>query len=83
MEMASVPGVSPANKGTANIRYSVYNQPGNYVGKSVSEVRSQLTKLWGVPTDAVGHLGKEKLSDDYVIQDGDNIEFHKRSGEKG
>lgn len=69
--------------GMAQVRFGVYNQPGNHAGKSVREVRESLGKLWGVPADASAFLGKEKLSDDHVIQPGDNIEFHRRAGEKG
>ena len=82
MEMAQAPGAKPSG-GQAQIRFGVYSQPGNHVGKTVTEVRNSVGKLWGVPTDASAYLGKEKLNDDYVIKDGDQLEFHRRAGEKG
>lgn len=84
MEMAQAPGAAakPAG-GQAQIRFGVYNQPGDYVGKTVADVRGSIGKLWGVPTDASAFLGKEKMPDDYVIQNGDQLEFHRRAGEKG
>ena len=81
MEMAKGPNQGAA--GSAHIRFGVYNQPGSHVGKTVGEVRGSVGKLWGVPDDASAFLGKEKLDDNYIIQDGDNIEFHRRAGEKG
>lgn len=74
---------APAQAGMATIRYSVYNQPGPYVNKSVNEVRAQLSGLWNIPADAAAFKGKEQLAGDYVIQPGDNIEFHRKQGEKG
>lgn len=82
MEMQQQPA-QPAGGGMASIRFGVYNQPGNHAGKTVKEVREGLGKLWGVPGDASAYIGKEKMGDDYVIQAGDNLEFHRRAGEKG
>jgi hypothetical protein len=39
--------------------------------------------LWGIPTDAIAYKGKDKLDEDYVVQPSDNLEFHRRAGEKG
>ena len=69
--------------GMANLRYGVYNQPSNVAGKTVKEVRDQFSKIWGIPNDAVAYCGKEKLNEDSVIQPGQNVEFHRRAGEKG
>lgn len=69
--------------GIANLRYGVYSQPTNVAGKTVKEVRDQFAKVWGIPTDAVAYAGKDKLGDDHVIQPGQNIEFTRRTGEKG
>lgn len=69
--------------GMANVRFGVYNQPSNIGGKSVKDAREQFSKLWGIPSDAVAYKGKDKLDENYVIQPGDNVEFHRRAGEKG
>ncbi len=69
--------------GMANVRFGVYNQPSNIAGKSVKDARDQFSKLWGIPNDAVAYKGKDKLDENYVIQPGDNVEFHRRAGEKG
>jgi len=69
--------------GMANLRFGVYNQPTNIAGKSVQQARDQFSKIWGIPTDSVAYKGKDKLDENYVIQPGDNVEFHRRAGEKG
>jgi hypothetical protein len=76
---------SPQNRpsGMANLRYGVYNQPSNVAGKTVKEVRDQFSKVWGIPNDAVAYVGKDRLDENAVIQPGQNIEFHRRAGEKG
>lgn len=72
-----------AASGVANVRFGVYSQPTPVAGKSVKEVREQFSKLWGIPTDAIAYKGKDKLDEDYIIQPSDNLEFHRRAGEKG
>lgn len=74
---------NPASSGVANVRYGVYNQPANVSGKTVAQVRDQFSKLWGISSDAIAYKGKDKLDENYVIQPNDNIEFHRRAGEKG
>ena len=69
--------------GVANVRFGVYNQPSPVTGKSVKDVSEQFVKICVIPTDAVAYKGKDKLDENYVIQPGDNVEFHRRAGEKG
>jgi hypothetical protein len=73
----------PSGGQLANVRFGVYTQPAPVAGKTVKEVREQFSKLWGIPSDAVAYKGKEKLAEDYVITSNDNLEFHRRAGEKG
>jgi hypothetical protein len=72
-----------SSSGVANVRFGVYSQPTPVAGKSVKEVREQFSKLWGIPNDAIAYKGKDKLDEDYVVQPSDNLEFHRRAGEKG
>ena len=74
---------APQQNGMANLRFGVYNQPTNISGKTVEQARSQFSKIWGIPTDDVAYKGKDKLDENYIIQPGDNVEFHRRAGEKG
>jgi hypothetical protein len=73
----------PSSGQMANVRFGVYTQPAPVAGKSVRELREQFSKLWGIPSDAVAYKGKDKLDEDYVVNASDNIEFHRRAGEKG
>jgi hypothetical protein len=85
MSMNENTGSSAAKSvsGVANVRFGVYSQPSNVAGKSVKDAREQFGKLWGIPNDAIAYKGKDKLDENYVIQPGDNVEFHRRAGEKG
>jgi hypothetical protein len=74
---------SSSSGGVANVRFGVYSQATPVAGKSVKEIRDQFSKLWGIPTDATAYKGKDKLDEDYVVQPNDNLEFHRRAGEKG
>jgi hypothetical protein len=83
MELNSMQNSTTNTQGVANLRYGVYSQPAPVSGKSVAEVRQQFSKLWGISGDAIAYKGKDKLDENYVIQPGDNVEFHRRAGEKG
>jgi hypothetical protein len=78
-------GTSPQQSSgqMANVRFGVYTQPAPVAGKSVKDIREQFSKLWGIPSDAVAYKGKDKLDEDYVVGANDNVEFHRRAGEKG
>ena len=80
--MAQQPSSGKQNK-MAQLRYGVWNSPGEHAGKTVSQFRAENAKMWTLPEEASAFIGKTKLDENYVIQPGDNIEFHRRSGEKG
>ncbi|HJS83685.1 MAG TPA: hypothetical protein VJ742_12705 [Nitrososphaera sp.] len=65
-------------QGTAWIQYGVYSQPGQYVGKTVAQLRQEFSALWMIPANAVAYLGQAKLSENYVVKFGDHIQFHRR-----
>jgi hypothetical protein len=83
MELNSQSNNTTSSSGVANVRYGVYNQPAPVSGKTIGQVREQFSKLWGISSDAMAYKGKDKLDENYVIQANDNIEFHRRAGEKG
>ena len=72
-----------SSSGVANVRFGVYSQATPVAGKSIKEIRDQFSKLWGIPSDATAYKGKDKLDENYVVQANDNLEFHRRAGEKG
>lgn len=67
----------------ASVRYGVYNQPGSYAGRTVGDVQKELSKIWNMPNDARAFKGKTQLDANYVIQEGEQIDFHRKMGEKG
>lgn len=70
--------------GTAKIRYGVYDQQvpaGNNL--SVGQIRTTYQTMWSMPAEADAYIGGTKVGDDYVIKAGDQVEFHRRAGEKG
>lgn len=76
-------GGQAGGNNVAQVRFGVYNNPGNHAGKTIAEVRQGFTRLWGIPNDAHAYNGRERLDENYVIQPGDNVEFHRKAGEKG
>lgn len=81
--MEGVLGQPSASGGQATVCYGVYVEASNLAGKSVSEIRSGYARLWNIPNDAVAYKGKTAMGEDYVVQEGDTIEFFRKAGEKG
>ena len=76
-----------AQKATANnmamIKSGVNNQAIPCAGKTVAQVRRELGGAFGIDPEAKAYKGKTQLSDTYVIESSDNIEFVRKLGEKG
>jgi hypothetical protein len=83
MQNNNLNGSGSSSNGVANVRFGVYSQATPVAGKSIKEIRDQFSKLWGIPSDATAYKGKDKLDENYVVQPNDNLEFHRRAGEKG
>lgn len=83
-EMGKVVGSSTgATGGVASIRYNAFNQPGKHAGKSVNQIRSELSGLWGIPSDASAFIDDKKVDDSAVLGEGQTLVFHRKSGDKG
>lgn len=52
-------------------------------GKTVSEVRSMLAQALNIDAAAVATVDGVKVNSNYVLEDGNELEFIKPSGEKG
>jgi hypothetical protein len=52
-------------------------------GKEVHEIRSMLSQALNIDTAAVPTVNGETVNENYVLVDGDELEFVKPSGEKG
>ena len=53
------------------------------VGRSVGSVRKSLRDAMSIPSDAEAIVCGKKLSDDFILDSGQNLEFHKEAGVKG
>lgn len=83
MSDASGAAAGAPQGGAARVRYGVHSRVGDNTGKTVRQVREELSRQWNLPGDATAFNGTTKLDDDYVIKAGDSLEFHRRQGEKG
>lgn len=52
-------------------------------GKTLGEVKSQLTDVLNIPPQARAIVGGETVGDDHVLEEGTQIEFVKPAGDKG
>lgn len=53
------------------------------VGRKVSEVSNFLEEALNIDLDSVPFVNGEEVSMDYVLKEGDTVEFVKRAGRKG
>ena len=53
------------------------------VGRSVGSVRKSLRDAMSIPSDAEAIVGGKKVNDDFILDAGQNLEFHKEAGVKG
>lgn len=68
----------------ANIVYSGVNKNTlNLAGKTASQAAATCSELMNVDEEAVMKINGTEVNGDYVIQDGDMIEFVKEAGTKG
>jgi len=82
-ESASSSSPTPQG-GNAKVRYGIYSKQGESIaGRSIADLRTEFGGVWGITDDASAYNGTQKLDENYVVGANDNIEFHRRSGEKG
>jgi len=56
---------------------------GEFVGMTVGEVRQQLKDVLNIADEAQTSVSGDVVKDDYVLKEGDNLEFIKKAGDKG
>lgn len=52
-------------------------------GKTVTEVRGMLAQALNIDPNAQPTVGGETVQEDYILREGDVLEFVKASGKKG
>lgn len=81
--MAEGAFAAPTQSGQATVCYGVYVESNQLAGKTVKDVRQAYARLWNIPADAVAYKGKAAMTEDYILEQGDTIEFFRKAGEKG
>lgn len=65
------------------VLYGVNTLSASLEGRTVSAVRAMLSQALNIPADAQATVGGQAVAEDYILCDGDEVEFVKASGTKG
>lgn len=55
----------------------------NLGGKTVGTIKKSLREVMNIPSDADAVIGQKTVGDDFVLENGMNLEFVKEAGVKG
>lgn len=81
-ENSAIP--NPGAGGTAKIKFGVLDTsvPTN-VNLTVGQIRENYTSTWSMAPDVEPRINGSVVNDDHVLQNGELLEFHRKSGDKG
>lgn len=65
------------------IEFGINSYKANLKGKTIAQVKKQYREHLNIPSNAVAVVGNEKVDNSYVVQEGDTVEFIRKSGKKG
>lgn len=68
---------------TNKVRYGVNTLNLNFTGSNIANVAAQCKSMFGLGDDEIVKINGTEASADYIVQDGDYIEFVKNAGTKG
>jgi sulfur carrier protein ThiS len=68
---------------TNKVRYGVNTLNLNFTGSSIANVAAQCKSMFGLGDDEIVKINGAEAAADYIVQDGDYIEFVKNAGTKG
>jgi hypothetical protein len=68
---------------SVTVQYGPYKATVPMAGKSVKQIREELTARWSIDANAKGFLGKQEIADDQVITAGQTLTLFRVMGEKG
>jgi len=71
------------NQGSAKVRFGLYNQTIPAGKATVGDMRASYGSMYKMPKDSQATINGNLVDDNYVLQPGDEIEFYRKSGEKG
>lgn len=55
----------------------------NFIGSRISQVKKEMKDVLNIASDAQVLVCGKKVDDNYIVQEGDAIEFVKEAGDKG
>lgn len=81
----SKPNAERGDKCTTTLLVSSGASSGEFpvVGRSVAEVSSFLEEILNIDKMSIGHVSGKGVTGDYILKDGDVLEFIKAAGTKG
>ncbi len=83
-EEATAAQPAPAPAAASNkVSFGSYSQEVLASGKSVKDVKSFIQGHYNVPNDALSFVNFQQVPDDYVLKDGESLQFHRPAGDKG
>lgn len=63
--------------------YGIHQYVADVVGKTIAQVKQAYAQTMNLPANAVAHVNGAAVSDDHLIERGQEIEFIKQAGVKG
>jgi hypothetical protein len=72
-----------ASKGAVEVSSGVNNMSLQLAGKTVGEVRTQLSSVLNIDGDYSAEVNGAAVNASHTLKDGDSLEFVKASGTKG
>lgn len=65
------------------VQYSAFKGVLPMAGKTVKQVREEMSAQWHIEAGASGYIGKQRVADDTILEAGQSLVFHRQMGEKG
>lgn len=70
--------------GPATVKSGVWDKESEgFVGRNVQGIRDEFQPFWTIPEDATPYVNNQPVDGNYVMKPEDNLEFVRKSGEKG
>lgn len=72
-----------SNAKATKIAYGVHELVIEGVGKTIAQIKQAYHQVMNLPDQAVAVIDGARVSDDYTVVEGQEVEFLKEAGEKG
>jgi len=65
------------------VTYGTHVMMADAIGKTVGQVKAAMAQVMNIPTNAGAVIGSKRVTDDTIIEKGQQVEFIKEAGVKG